>query len=128
MHYINNRKEFKRVAMSQILVRDLTDAFTIVHALREEKASFCALVIDYAQGRQARERGGVAGIHFLPALMPEIVQAIAHVPEGEIVEPIQTQMGYHIIKIEKRKSWILCFKTGCKDREAPESYRFQFSR
>lgn len=101
MHYINNRKEYKRVAISQILVRDLTEAFNIVQALREDPAAFCALALDYAQGRQAKERGGFAGIHFLPKLMPEIVQAIVDALAGEIVGPIQTRLGYHIIKIEK---------------------------
>lgn len=100
-HYLNNRKEYKRVALSQILVKDLTVALKIVQALREENASFCALALEYSQGKQSKEKGGFAGVHFLPKLMPEIAAAIADADEGEVVEPIKTRLGYHIIRIEK---------------------------
>jgi hypothetical protein len=100
-HYLNNRREYKRVALSQILVQDLTDALKIVHTLREKNASFCALAIEYSKGKQSKEKGGFAGIHFLPKLMPEVVQAIVDAEEGKVTDPIQTKLGYHIIRVEK---------------------------
>lgn len=99
-HYLNHRKEFKRVALSQILVRDLTTALKIVQALREENASFCALAVEYGLCKQAKE-GGFLGVHFLLKLMPELVQALSEAKEGEIVGPIQTRLGYHILRVEK---------------------------
>jgi parvulin-like peptidyl-prolyl isomerase len=100
-NYLNNRKQYKRVALSQILVQDLTDALKIFHALREENTSFCALAIQYSRSKQSKEKGGFAGVHFLPKLMPEIAEAIVNANEGEVVKPIQTKLGYHIIRIEK---------------------------
>jgi parvulin-like peptidyl-prolyl isomerase len=41
------------------------------------------------------------GIRFLSELLPEIAQAISEAKEGEVIEPIQTKLGYHILKIEK---------------------------
>lgn len=100
-YYLSNRKEFKRVALSQILVRDLTEAFQIVQALRQENASFCALAIEYSQGKQSKERGGFAGIHYLPRLMPEVSAAICNANAGEVIGPIQTKLGYHILRVEQ---------------------------
>ncbi|MBE9181630.1 peptidylprolyl isomerase [Oculatella sp. LEGE 06141] len=100
-HYISNREEYKRVALSQILVLDLTDAFKIVQALREEKDSFCSLALSYSKGKQSQENGGFAGIHFLAELMPELVQAISAATEGDVVGPIHTRLGYHILRVEK---------------------------
>lgn len=100
-HYISNRDHYKRVALSQILVNDLPEALKIVRLLREEKASFCALALEHSKGKQSKESGGFMGIHFLSELMPEIVQAIAETQEGELVGPIQTRFGHHVIKIEK---------------------------
>jgi len=100
-HYLSNRKDYRRIAFSQILVRDLTDALKIVSRLQEDKAAFCALAIEYSKGQQSKEKGGFAGIHFLSRLMPEVAQAISEAKEGEVIGPIETKIGYHIIKIEK---------------------------
>lgn len=100
-HYIGNRDNYRRVALSQILVLDLTDALKITQSLREENASFCALALQYSKGKQSQENGGFAGIHFLAELMEEIAQAVSEVKESEVIGPIQTKLGYHILKVEK---------------------------
>jgi parvulin-like peptidyl-prolyl isomerase len=100
-HYLSSRKEYRRIALSQILVDDLTEALKIVSRLQEDKAAFCALALEYSKGKQSKEKGGFAGIHFLSRLMPEVAQAITEANEGDVIGPIQTGLGYHIIKIEK---------------------------
>lgn len=100
-HYMSNRNDYKRVALSQILVPDLTTALKVADAIREENASFCALALEYSKGKQSKENGGFVGICFPLKLLPEIAQAIAEAKEGEVIEPVQTKLGYHILKIEK---------------------------
>ncbi|NMF63967.1 peptidylprolyl isomerase [Brasilonema octagenarum] len=100
-YYINNRNNFKRVALSQILVRELTEALKIAHAIRQENASFCALALLHSKGKQSKENGGFAGIRFLSELMPDIAQTVSKAKEAEVIGPIETTLGYHIIKIEK---------------------------
>ena len=100
-HYVSNRDDYKRVALSQIIVRDLPDALKVAHALRAENASFCALALEHSKGKQSRENGGFVGICFIAKLLPEIAEAVAKAKEGEVFEPVQTKLGYHIIKIEK---------------------------
>jgi len=95
---MSNRNDYKRVALSQILVRDLADA--LKYLMRsEENASFCALA-GILKGKQSKENGGFVG-SFISEPMPEIKQAVSDAEEGKVIEPIQTRLGYHIIKIEK---------------------------
>ncbi len=101
IHYIGRRDDYKRVALSQILVRDLTEAMKIAQMLKEERFSFCALAIQYSKGQQSKENGGFVGIRFLTELIPEIAQAIADSKEGDIIGPIQTKLGYHVLRVEK---------------------------
>jgi parvulin-like peptidyl-prolyl isomerase len=101
-HYMSHRQEYQRVALSQILVDDLTDALNISQALQAESASFCALALEYSKGPLVQERGGFTGVHFLSKLLPEITQAVSKAKAGESVGPIQTQFGYHIVKVEKK--------------------------
>lgn len=100
-HYMSNRNDYKRVALSQILVRDLTEALKVTYTIREENASFCALALEYSKGKQSKENGGFVGICFIAKLMPEIAEAISEAKEGEVIGPVQTRFGHHIIKIEK---------------------------
>lgn len=100
-HYLSNRDDYKRVALSQILVSDLAEALKITSAIRESNASFCALALEHSKGKQSKENGGFVGICFLTKLLPQIVQAVTNVKEGEIVGPIQTELGYHILRIEQ---------------------------
>lgn len=100
-YYLSDRDQFKRVALSQILCRELTDALKVIRAIREEKASFCALALEYSKGKQSQENGGFVGVRFLVELMPEIAQAVSQAKAGELIGPIQSKLGYHILKIEK---------------------------
>jgi len=100
-HYMTNRDDYRRVALSQILVRDFTEALKIAQALRVENASFCALALEHSRGKQSQQNAGFVGIRFLAELLPEITKAVAEAKEGEVVGPIQTKLGYHILRVEK---------------------------
>lgn len=100
-HYISNRNDYKRVALSQILVKDISAAMEVFNLLKQDKAAFCALALERSLGKQSKANGGFIGTHFVTELLPEIAAAIAEAKEGEIISPIQTQIGYLVIKIEK---------------------------
>jgi len=100
-HYTNNPHEYQRVALSQILVHDLKEALKISQLLRESNASFCALALEYSKAKESKENGGFVGILFFKELMLEIAQAITDSQEREIIGPIETTLGYHILRVEK---------------------------
>ena len=100
-HYISNRDQFKRVALSQILVLDRETASEVMHLLSEEKTSFCALALKYSRGKQSNTNGGFLGVLYVSQLAPEIAKAIANTPVGIVIDPIQTELGYQIIKVEQ---------------------------
>ncbi len=99
--YMSNRDQYRRVALSQILVLELAEALKIIQTLQEENISFCALALEYSKGKQSQENGGFMGIRFLAELSPEIQQEISEAKEGEVIGPIQTKLGYHILRVEK---------------------------
>lgn len=100
-HYLNNRDDYKRVALSQILIGELDEALEIAYAIQKDNTSFCAIAIERSKAKNSRQNGGFAGINFMAEIMPEIKQAIAGLKEGDVTEPIQTKIGFHIVKIEK---------------------------
>ncbi|OUL37302.1 peptidylprolyl isomerase [Nostoc sp. T09] len=99
--YISNRDNYRRVALSQILVTDLATAWKIVQILREGQASFCALALEYSKGKQSQENGGFVGIRYLADLIPEIAEPLTEAKEGEIIGPVESKLGYHVLRVEK---------------------------
>jgi len=99
--YVSNHYNYRRLALSQILVFDLKTAKNIVAKLLAGSDSFCALAWEYSQGKSSHENGGFMGIRCLIELLPEIVAVIADAQEGELRGPIQTKLGYHILRIER---------------------------
>lgn len=99
--YVGNRDSFKRVALSQILVLDQAEAFEIAQTLRQENASFCALAVMHSKGKHSQENGGFVGIQFVAELMQEIADAIANAKENDVIGPVRTKLGYHILRVEK---------------------------
>ncbi|OUL17862.1 peptidylprolyl isomerase [Nostoc sp. 106C] len=99
--YISNRDNYRRVALSQILVTDLATAWKIVQFLREGQASFCALALEHSKGKQSQENGGFVGIRYLAELIPEIAEPLTEAKEGEIIGPVQSKLGYHVLRVEK---------------------------
>jgi parvulin-like peptidyl-prolyl isomerase len=100
-HYLNNRQEYHRAAFSQILVPELSEALQIVQTLRAGKESFCAMALEHSKAQPSGKQGGFVGVRFLSTLMPEIKEAISGIQEGEIIDPIKTRIGYHVLRIEK---------------------------
>lgn len=100
-HYLNNRNDYRRVALSRILLNDLPNALKFAHMIRKKNASFCAIALEHSKDKQAKKNGGFVGICFITKLMPKIAEAIADVEEGEVIGPVQTQLGYHIVRVEK---------------------------
>jgi hypothetical protein len=99
--YLQNRERFRRVALSQIIVAEATEAMEIAKTLREGEAYFCILAVEHSKGKKSHENGGFLGVRFLRELTKEIQEAITEAKEGEIVGPIQTKLGYHILRVEK---------------------------
>lgn len=99
--YMSDRDNYRRVALSQILVADLSTARSIVQKLQSNPAAFCSLALTHSKGKQSQENGGFVGIRFLVELAPDMIQAIRDAEEGDIVGPVQSRLGYHILKIEK---------------------------
>ena len=100
-HYLQNRDYFRRIALSQILVSDSTIAQKVFSQLKREPQRFCELALEHSQAKISSQQGGFVGIRFVSELMPEVADAIADIGGGNLIEPFQSRLGFHILKIEK---------------------------
>ncbi|CAK8722539.1 hypothetical protein KKHLCK_11805 [Candidatus Electrothrix laxa] len=72
----------------------------VLQLARNEGSDFSALAKEYSEG-PTKERGGDLGFFSSGRMVPTFDKAIFSLQPGEISDVVETQFGYHIIKLEE---------------------------
>ncbi|GAB7057229.1 MULTISPECIES: peptidylprolyl isomerase [unclassified Paenibacillus] len=65
---------------------------------------FAALAKEYSEDPGSKDKGGTYTDMPLSQWVPEFKQAAIELPIGQISDPVETTFGYHIMKVESRKT------------------------
>ncbi len=94
--------EVQETKARHILVEDETKAREVITKLGEG-ADFVALAKEYSSGPSA-ENGGELGWFAKNEMVPEFAEAAFALEPGNFTkEPVKTQFGFHVIKVEERR-------------------------
>jgi peptidyl-prolyl cis-trans isomerase C len=122
-YYDAHLKDYEQVRARHILIRaagspspaepgkkELTDAEALAKAQEIRKkltegADFAQLAQAESDDAGSKARGGDLNFFKHGQMVPPFEQAAFSMKIGDISEPIKTQFGYHIIKVEGRKSF-----------------------
>ncbi|MCX5680288.1 MAG: peptidylprolyl isomerase [Candidatus Omnitrophica bacterium] len=125
-YYAKNIDRFsspEEVSVRNIMIKPEDDPVKAANLATEiskrlkEGCDFGGLAKIYSQG-PAAEEGGLMGYVKRGDLMPEIEDVIFKLKEGEVSGIVQTQMGYHIFKVEeKRQGKVRSLKEARRDVE-----------
>lgn len=75
-----------------------------VQAELKAGADFNELVKKYSDDPGSKERGGDLGFFSRSDMVPEFEKAAFSLNVGQVSEPVLTDFGYHIIKVEEKKA------------------------
>jgi peptidyl-prolyl cis-trans isomerase C len=121
-YFDQHKSEFERVKASHILIRfkgsgaparpgqkDLTDEEALAKAQEIRKklmggADFAATAKAESDDAGSGAKGGSLGTFGHGQMVPPFEQAAFTLPLNQISEPVKSQFGYHIIKVEERTS------------------------
>jgi len=118
-YYQDHSEEFRlpeTVTLRQILVATLNEARDLKRRLLRDDKSFDTLARTRSKGPEA-EVGGYMGTFERGQLPRELEEAAFALPPGRTSPPIETSLGYHVLKVDSRqperelgldeaKSWI----------------------
>lgn len=104
-YYEENMSSFiqeESVRARHILVDNLEDAEKIAKEIKEGM-TFEEAANQYSNC-PSKEQGGDLGTFTKGRMVPEFEKAAFEIEVGVVSEPVQTQFGYHLIKIEEKNS------------------------
>jgi len=91
-----------KVRARHILVKTEKEARDILGQLAAG-GDFAALAKEKSQDPVSREKGGDLGFITPGQMVEEFEKEVFSLPVGKISQPVKTQYGYHIIKVEEKK-------------------------
>jgi foldase protein PrsA len=94
--------EAEQVKASHILVEDEETAKEIKQKLADG-ADFADLAKEYSTDEGSKENGGELGFFPRGTMVTEFEDVAFSLPKNEISEPVKSDYGYHIIKVEEKK-------------------------
>lgn len=103
-YYNLHKEEFKspdEAKISQIVVRSDQDAREVLKRLRKG-SDFARIARELSIDAATRNSGGDVGVLQRGKIHPELDSVIFAMNEGEISDPIKTESGYHIMKLQKK--------------------------
>jgi peptidyl-prolyl cis-trans isomerase C len=91
-----------RVALRQILVGTLNEARDVKRRLGRNPRAFDAIARSQSKGPEA-SAGGYMGA-FEPGQLPaELEQAAFTLAEGQTSDPVESPLGYHVLRVDSRQ-------------------------
>jgi peptidyl-prolyl cis-trans isomerase C len=114
--YADHKSDYEQVHARHILIHTAplsagmkeqsdADALAKVQALRKkiaDGADFAAVASQESEDAGSKVKGGDLGSFKRGQMVPQFDQAAFTLKVGELSEPIKTQYGYHLIKVESR--------------------------
>lgn len=120
-YYEENKDSLDTVVASHILV-DSLEVAEAVKARLDKGEDFAALAKELSQDPGTKENGGALGESPATGYVPEFAEAVKTQEIGIVGEPVKTQFGYHIIRVDERKTGHEVHKETIKQRLYAESY------
>lgn len=100
-YYQENKASIDKFDVSHILVKTEDEAKKVKERL-EKGEDFAKLAKEVSTDAASAANGGNLGLTNLSKFVPELQKAARTLKEGKISDPVKSQFGYHIIKLNSK--------------------------
>lgn len=97
---LKNRLGGKEYKVAHILLATEDEAKAVSAALKKKGAKFDKIAKEKSNDPGSKQQGGDLGWSVPGNFVPQFAEAITKLGKGQISEPVQTQFGWHIVKLD----------------------------
>ncbi len=101
-YFEDHKADFSLNCVSHILVRSKAEADSTLARLKGGE-DFAAVAGQVSVDRGTAPKGGDLDCNPKGAFVPEFDQAASELPIGQLSDPVQTQYGFHILRVRERQ-------------------------
>lgn len=99
--FIGHQLDYAHVVMHEVVLDDEDLAMELFFAIQEGEISFHEVAHQYIQDTELRRRGGYQGKLRRPDLKPEVSAAVFASTPPQLLKPIVTSKGAHLVLVEE---------------------------
>lgn len=97
-YYDENKEALVTYDVSHILVETIEEAEEVMERI-DSGDDFAELAREFSLDTSAENGGNLGEVTMTTSFVPEFLEAMSQLGEGEVSDPVQSQFGYHIIKV-----------------------------
>jgi parvulin-like peptidyl-prolyl isomerase len=99
--FVEHQLDYAGVVMYEVVLDDEDLAIELFYGIQEGEMSFYEVAHQYIQDTELRRKGGYRGIVRRKDLKPEISSAVFAAAPPQVLKPIITSKGIHLIWVEE---------------------------
>jgi PPIC-type PPIASE domain len=100
-YFFEHQLDYIEFVMYEVILDDHDLAMELFYAVQENEISFYDVAHKYIQDPELRRHGGYRGLLKRNSLKPEISAAVCNAQAPELLKPIITSSGIHLIFVEE---------------------------
>jgi parvulin-like peptidyl-prolyl isomerase len=100
-YFYEHKLDYASVAIYEVIFDDEDLALELFYTIQEDEMSFSDVAHKYIQDTELRRKGGYRGILRRQDLKPEISAAVFAAKPPQLLKPIVTSKGVHLIFVEE---------------------------
>ncbi len=100
-YFFEHQLDYAGAALYEVVLDDEDLAIELFYAIKESEISFHNVTCQYIEDKELRRKGGYKGIVHRKDLKPEISAAVFAAKPPQLLKPIVTSKGAHLILVEE---------------------------
>lgn len=99
--FVEHQLDYAGVVLYEVVLDDEDLAMELFYAIQEDEMSFYEVAHEYIQDTELRRKGGYRGMMQRSELKPEISAAVFAATPPQVLKPVLTSKGVHLILVEE---------------------------